>query len=774
MKPPKSLILSILILVLAAGTSSHAQIHDWSQSFGDGAQQEAEALSFDPSGNVIITGRFWGTVDFGGGALTAITGAGHSDIFVAKFDPSGAHLWSKRFGDQYLDWAESVAADQSGNILLTGRFQDTVDFGGGVLTSAGNNDIFVAKFDPDGNHVWSAAYGSSNNQEGWDIATDPLGNVIVSGYFKGTIDFGGGTLTEWYDWDVFLVKFNPNGLHIWSYSYGMAGSEGGYTVAVDDSANVILAGFFTEGIDFGGGLIDDMGSFDVYVAKFDSAGTHQWSKPFGDASDQRCWGVAVDDSLNVLLTGFFSGGIDFGGGTHTATGWDGFLAKLDSDGAYRWSKNFGNAGDLFAVEVAADGLGNVYNVGYFGGSADFGGGSLTSAGGNDVFLAKYAADGSHAYSGRYGDTDDQWGQSVAATGAGIVSITGSFQDSLDVGGGPLVAAGDTDIFLANFISPLPEPQISSIADVGNDQGRSVRIRFLRSDRDEAGSPTPILQYEAFRRIDALSTATQDLDTRTRSARDAGMRSDAALLGAGWEFAGAIPAHGDLDYSMVAPTLADSTDVGGMHWSVFFVRAATAAPLTYFDSAPDSGYSLDNLAPTAPLNLAFTSPGLLTWDEAGEEDFDFYTVYGSASPSLDGSAVLVDYTISPTLDVQTDPHEYYHVTVTDFAGNEGGASSVMNSLIGIHRETLPVAVGVRAFPNPFNPATTITYAVPKSGPVTLAVFDAKGRLVDTLVEGATRERGNYRIQYRLSAASGVYFVKIDAGGETATQKIVLLK
>jgi len=171
-----------------------------------------------------------------------------------------------------------------------------------------------------------------------------------------------------------------------------------------------------------------------------------------------------------------------------------------------------------------------------------------------------------------------------------------------------------------------EPQILAIQDVGNDQGRNVRINFAASAQDSPASLQPVLQYEAYRRIDPLPVASGKL--------------------AGWEFVGAIPSHGESEYNMIAPTLADSTVVDGMHWSVFFVRAATSSPFTFYDSQPDSGYSLDNLAPAMPSNFQL-SGDLLSWDPANESDFAAWTVYGSTTPALDGGATPLGTTTDPS-------------------------------------------------------------------------------------------------------------------------------
>jgi hypothetical protein len=164
-------------------------------------------------------------VDFGGGTLTS---AGEQDIFLAKFDGNGTHLWSQRFGDADDQWCYSVASDPSGNVVVTGFFYGTVDFGGGLLTSAGLEDIFLAKFDANGTHLWSQRFGDAvDYQEGFSVASDPSGNVVMTGFFEGTVDFGGGTLFSLYN-DIFLVKFGSTvGVEEKSSDFGLRNAECG-------------------------------------------------------------------------------------------------------------------------------------------------------------------------------------------------------------------------------------------------------------------------------------------------------------------------------------------------------------------------------------------------------------------------------------------------------------------------------------------------------------------------------------------------------------------
>ena len=442
---------SLTVFVIAfLNVSLHAQtpLHLWSDRFGDGEKQYGYSVATDASGNVVVTGRFEGSVDFGGGVLTE---AGGYDIFLAKFDASGNHLWSKRFGDARSQYGESVATDNSGNIVVTGRFQGSVDFGGGVLTNDGIWDIFLVKFDASGNHLWSKRFGDGLSQYVYSVATDASGNVVVTGYFQGTVDFGGGVLTSDGGDDIFLAKFDASGNHLWSERYGGSLSQYGWSVATDASGNVVLTGRFANTVDFGGGVLTSAGSDDIFLAKFGASGNHLWSDRFGDTQSQYGYSVATDTSGSIVVTGRFEGTVDFGGGMLTSAGDnDIFLAKFDASGNHLWSERFGDGQSQSAWSIATDTSGNVAVTGYFQGTVDFGGGVLTEAGGFDTFLAKFDASGNHLWSERFGNGQSEFGTSVATDTLGNVVFTGYFGGSADFGGGVLTSAGENDIFLAKF------------------------------------------------------------------------------------------------------------------------------------------------------------------------------------------------------------------------------------------------------------------------------------------------------------------------------------
>jgi hypothetical protein len=232
-----------------------------------------------------------------------------------------------------------------------------------------------------------------------------------------------------------------------------------------------------------------------------------------------------------------------------------------------------------------------------------------------------------------------------------------------------------------------------------------------------------------------------------------------------------------EYGLDVPTIGDSTVAVGQYYSTFFVRAATAGALTYFDSPADSGYSLDNLAPGVPGGFAY-SAGVLSWKKSTAEDFDFFSIYGSNADSF-ALATLVDYCVAPAMDVTTSPYVFYFVTATDFSGNEG-KPAVVNTLSSVDEAPKSYVLSISCYPNPFNPATTIRYTVPSKGRVSVAIYDARGAHVATLVNDEEKETGAFTREWTgrddagRTVSSGVYFARVSHSSGTRSYKMVLLK
>lgn len=452
------LVLIVGIACLAAGCGddgtgpgddSPGGEHLWSKRYGGDYLQCANDVCLGASACPIMAGVFADTVDFGGGALPS---AGGRDFFLAKFGPDGAHAWSKGFGNGDTQNGVRVAVDPWGGAVLAGELLGAMDFGGGVLTSAGSQDAFLARFNGDGSHLWSKRFGDGELQTARGVAVDASGNILLTGCLQGSTDFGGGPLTSAGLNDVFVARFDPDGGHVWSVRFGDADLQTSFAVAADASGNVIITGLMAGSVDFGGGALTSGGGYDAFVAKLAPDGTHLWSRRFGDENEQYGVTVACDAAGNVVVAGLLKGAVDFGGGALTSAGLDDvFVAKFGPDGTHLWSQRFGDANVQSVNAVAVEADGGIALAGDFYGTVDFGGGELVSAGRSDAYLAKFDASGAHLWSRRFGDTDYDHGYGVAVDPGGQrLALVGGFCGTVDFGGGPLTEAGAMDVFCAVF------------------------------------------------------------------------------------------------------------------------------------------------------------------------------------------------------------------------------------------------------------------------------------------------------------------------------------
>jgi hypothetical protein len=375
--------------------------------------------------------------------------------------PTGGAPWAKHLGGTGTDFAQAVAVDSSGNVIVVGSFTSTANFGGGQLVSAGGSDIFVATYSASGAHIWSKRFGGVGDDGALSVAVDSSGAIVVAGDFWGaSADLGGGPLINGTPGlsEAFVAKYSASGQHLWSESFGGTDSDSANGVAVDSSGDVLVTGVFKgAGVDFAGkALSSEWGGIDTFIVKLSGAnGANVWAKNVRCGGPDIGYGIAVDQSGSVFVVGAFAGSADFGAGyLLTAGNNDIYLAKYSSAGAYLWAKRFGGSGQDSGAAVAVDGNGDVAITGNFLGTVDFGGGPLTSStSSNDIFVAKYkGTTGAHLWSKRFGDYYVDYGLGIAADAQGNVLVTGSFFGTVNFGGGPLTSASNQtgDAFVAEY------------------------------------------------------------------------------------------------------------------------------------------------------------------------------------------------------------------------------------------------------------------------------------------------------------------------------------
>ncbi len=303
----------------------------------------------------------------------------------------------------------------------------------------------VTVLEPQGQIIgWARTWGESGNDRGRGVATDDSGNVYVTGYFEGTVDFdpeGGDPHISNGGFDAFLSKFDSSGNFEWARTWGGSEREIGRGVAADGSGSVYVTGYFYYTADFdpgGGDPHTSNGESDVFLSKFDTSGNFEWARTWGGSDRNDGFGVAADGSGNIYVTGEFKGEADFdpyGGDPHTSNGYmDVFLSKFDSSGNFEWARTWGGSGTEYGNGIAADDSGSVYITGQFESSVDFDPSGIdhhTSNGYYDSFLSKFNSSGNFEWAWTWGGSNPDHGYGVATDGSGYVYTTGCFCLTVD-------------------------------------------------------------------------------------------------------------------------------------------------------------------------------------------------------------------------------------------------------------------------------------------------------------------------------------------------------
>jgi hypothetical protein len=375
------------------------------------------AISTDLNGNTYVAGSFVGTATFPTSPTpTTFTSAGENDIFVAKYDVSGNVVWAQRFGGIHGDGANAIKYDGFGNVYVVGSYVESTDFNGTLLSNpiAGTTDVYIAKI--------SAATGS----------------VIW-------VRQGAGSNSFYYD-------FN---------------SRAALDVAVDSNGNPYITGNFTGNITFSPLATLSTGWWDIYVVKYSAAGAAQWAvqagSPEAGYSSESGKGIAVDQSGNVYITGVLNGTSAYptmfgsipvvsggGGGFYES---DFFIAKYNQSTAnWEWVRNGGGSGNDYGNKISLDAAGDAYVNGFYEGTATFGPSILTSVGGNDYFIAKYLSNGNLSWIHSTEGVGYFGGSSSKVDANGNFYFGGTFDGTITVGTETFTSSGYDNSYIASWNS----------------------------------------------------------------------------------------------------------------------------------------------------------------------------------------------------------------------------------------------------------------------------------------------------------------------------------
>jgi uncharacterized delta-60 repeat protein len=441
----------------------------------------------------VVTGNFSGSATFGPGEpnQTILTAAGSNDIFIARYNPDGTLIWAKQAGGisgEYIsDVGFGITTLSDNSTVMTGYFTDSATFGPGepnqtVLTSAGNEDIFIASYNPDGTLAWAKRAGGASFDQGLGITALSDNSTVVTGYFSESATFESGEtnqiiLTSTGDRDIFIACYGPDGSLAWVKCVGGASaSAGGYGITTLSDNSIVVTGYFERSVTFGHGesnqtIKTSAGRDDIFIARYNSNGSLVWVKcAGGQGASVLGYGITTLSDNSIVVTGQLYNLADFGLGEPNqvalSTGGDAeiFIARYNPDGTFAWARSICEASRSYAeggygITTLSDN--SIIVTERFHESVTFGPVEpnetvLTSTGEEDIFIARYNPDGTLAWAKSTGGESWDWGCSITTISDDSVVLTGSFTKSVTFGPGEpnqtvLATAQDHNgFFIARF------------------------------------------------------------------------------------------------------------------------------------------------------------------------------------------------------------------------------------------------------------------------------------------------------------------------------------
>ncbi|MBL4585995.1 MAG: SBBP repeat-containing protein [Flavobacteriales bacterium] len=288
----------------------------WAVSAGGSDSEIGNAVNVDANGNVAITGEFTGTATFGAQTLTSLNGS--VDVFTAKLDANGNFLWAKKGSAPATDRGIDVAFDPAGNVYVTGQFTDTITFDNTHFNNT-FNAIFLIKYDGSGTEQWFRRIGAAALNVVNGIAVDANSNVYLTGDFVGDVIFfaqQNTTLTHLYPNRIFLAKYSSAGSLLWAEADGSENEFTARNLALDDNGDPFIVGNFkcrlsSYSDEYGEGIFNSVGFWDVFVAEYSSLGQCQWSRSLGGRKDDSGNGITVDPEGRTIVSGSYLQAINF-------------------------------------------------------------------------------------------------------------------------------------------------------------------------------------------------------------------------------------------------------------------------------------------------------------------------------------------------------------------------------------------------------------------------------------------------------------------------------
>jgi len=400
---------------------------DWNEVVGNTGKTSGLAIQCDSLGNIYASGTFHGSIEY---KETAFHSIGANDGFLFKLDPSGTLIWSKQFSSNNAVKVNSLAIDRNNNIIVLGHYRVSVKFDTVVMITNNtdtliSSNMFISKFDPNGNLLWAKSTGGTA-YDGNSICIDLNNDIVITGRSINVVFFD--TLSQITTIDSFFVPYpspvwvpyHPETAFIAKYDqYGnklWIKVMGGYPkdVISDNIGNIIVTGYFSHSHTlFDTTLVPPIGTETAFLVQYSSSGSLNWIRTSGGSANSNSGhGLAVDSENNIYQSGkVFGNNVQFGGNIIIPfAGIDAFLTKYDLHGNLIWNHLIGSPTTMnghrnanCGIAVKIDNNEDIYLIGYFYDTLTFETTTLRSNGAYDLLLVKYSSDGTVLSAGQYSD-----------------------------------------------------------------------------------------------------------------------------------------------------------------------------------------------------------------------------------------------------------------------------------------------------------------------------------------------------------------------------------
>ncbi len=430
-------------------------------------------VAVDDDGNIYFAGTYFEESD------AAVPNAGTTYFFIGKKSPDGTLLWMKNSVSSGAEnTINSIAVDANGNVYAVGLANAGTSFDGNNFQSNGQKDGFLLKLDTDGNFQYSRTIGSFNNDNALDVVVDNENKPVVTGNFDFLLQV---SQIEFYQYamgndDTFMLKFNEDGSLVWSTTFASTSKDYGRRLACDNNNNIYLAGEFQSTLSQNGISIYSPDDRNVYLAKFNSAGTIQWAVQCGTTGNDSVTALDVTPEGDVFLAYKYEDGTPF-------------VAKYSTSGTLLETMDFTGAGSLAIKDIMCDLHGNMYMTGEFSGQIDFATGvSLTSQGTTpDFFIVRYDNTGTLNLNFTGNQQNENALNALALDYANNLIGGGYYSSSITFGDDTEISNGEEDGLIIKFERYISFGQttISNIACDSNNMGVSI---------DVEGGEQPFLYY----------------------------------------------------------------------------------------------------------------------------------------------------------------------------------------------------------------------------------------------------------------------------------------